>query len=42
MYVRVIQKGVEDDNMSKFSKLEYKLSEKMLFFLTVDNDYRGV
>lgn len=28
--------------MSKFAKLEYKLSEDMLFFLIEDNDYRGV
>jgi len=32
--VRVVQKGVEDDNMSVFAKLEYKLSDEMLFFLT--------
>lgn len=42
MYTRVIQKGVVDDNMSTFAKLQYKLSDNMLFFLTLDNDIRGV
>jgi hypothetical protein len=28
--------------MSVFAKLQYKLSEKMLFFLSVNDDYRGV
>lgn len=40
--IRVVQKGVEDDNMSVFAKLQYKLSDDMLFFLTQDDDYRGI
>ena len=42
LYARVIRKGIEDDNMSTFSRLQYKLSDKMLFFLNTNDDIRGI
>ncbi len=42
VFTRVIQKGVEDDNMSAFAKLQYKLNDDMLYILNSPDDYREV
>lgn len=40
VYTRVIQKGIEDDNMSVFAKLQYKLNEDMMYVMNSPDDYR--
>lgn len=42
VFTRVIQKGVEDDNMSAFAKLQYKLNDDMLYIMNSPDDYREV
>ena len=42
LFVRVQQKGVETDNMSVFQELQFKMNDKMLYFLDDDDDYRGI
>lgn len=42
LFVRVIQKGVVGDNKSGFEELQYKLNTNSLYFMSQDDDLRGV
>lgn len=42
LFVRVIQKGVVGDNKSGFEELQYKLNTNSLYFMSQEDDLRGV